>query len=64
MGVLALVGAVRFGCGAHAGQSRAAPVYVINERGVRLTILGPQNEDGGGGGAGAVGTATSYALMT
>ena len=64
VGVLALLGAARFGCGGQAGQSRAAPPRLVaNERGVRLTMLRPQAE-GGCGGAGAVDTVAEYTLMT
>ena len=57
VGVLALLGAVRFGCGGQVGAGRAAPVRLVaNERGVRLTMLRPQT--GGGD------TVTDYALMT
>ena len=57
VGVLALLGAVRFGCGGQADPRRAAPVRLVsNERGVRLTVLRPQT--GGGD------TVTDYALMT
>ena len=64
VGVLALLGAARFGCGGQAGARRAAPARLVtNERGVRLTMLGPQAE-GGCGGAGAVGAVAQYTLMT
>ena len=64
VGVLALLGVARFGCGGQAGARRAAPARLVaNERGVRLTMLGPQAEDSGGG-AGAVDTVAEYTLMT
>ena len=62
VGVLALIGVARFGCGGQTDLRRAVSArVVVNERGVRLTMLGPQEEDSGGD---AVGTATDYALMT
>ena len=67
MGVLALLGAARFGCGEQADSRRAAPERLLaNERGVRLAMLRPQEEAevGYGAGAGAVETVTGYALMT
>ena len=67
VGVLALLGAARFGCGGQTDRRRPAPLRLVaNERGVRLTMLRPQAE-GGSGGGGAVGVgdaATDYALMT
>ena len=67
VGVLALLGAARFGCRGRADPRRTAPLRLVaNERGVRLTMLRPQ-AGGGSGGGGAVGVgdaATDYALMT
>ena len=67
VGVLALLGAARFGCGGRTDHRRTAPLRLVaNERGVRLTMLLPQAGGGsGGGGAAGVGdAATDYALMT
>ena len=65
VGVLALVGAVRFSCGGWTDPRRAAPLrLVINERGARLTILPPKRVSSAASAAGGRDTVTSYELMT
>ena len=64
VGVLALLGAAWFRYGGQAVASRAALArVVVNSRGIRLTVLHPQEQVGGDAGAGAADTAAAYALM-
>ena len=65
VGALSLLGAVRFSCGGWADPRRAAPVrLVINEHGVRLTMLQPTRVSSGASAAGGKDTVTNYELMT
>ena len=62
VGVLALLGAVRFGFGGQTNLRRAAPVRLVtNKRGV---LLEPQEGSADGGDARVVDTITDYALLS
>ena len=62
VGVLALLSAAWFGCGGQAGHAEPLRL-VVNERGVRLTMLQAGDGSGAGDEDGAI-AATDYALMT